>query len=185
VVTKKNLMPTWEPQELLNSGMSPTCVLLRHSLERCIQEKPGNEGQLRKFYMEGMDFFAKSMDRCKTGQDVMDFVEDWHHLLKGRKRVKTFNADEIGEAYDDYMRSQGKEIRMPWPERKKAVEEIEKTSRAKWEHKMATPEYNATLEIEKRLKKEFSDKGGDDVRSQPLNHLLRILWKAKDANLAT
>ena len=180
VVTKKNLMPQWEPQELLDQGMSPVCVLLRHSLERCIQEKPGNEGQLRKFYMEGMDFFAKSMDRCKTGQDVMDFIEDWHHLLKGRKRIKTFNESEIGEAYDDYMRAQGKEVRMPWPERMKAAKEIEKVSRGKWDHKMGSPEYNAGLEKERQLKKEFEDQGGNAFRNQPLNQVVARALKLPD-----
>ena len=183
VVTKKMLLPAWEPAELLGKGMTPECVKLRHALERCIIEKPKNEGMARRYYMEGIDFFAKSMDRCKTQEDVMDFLEDWHHLLKGRKRVKTFSKAEVGQAYDDFLRKQGKEIRLPWTEREKRMEEIERLSRDKWEHEVGSPKYKEMGEKVRQLKDDFDAAGGSDYRSLPLNQVMASALGLNDYHL--
>jgi len=181
-VTKKNLMPTWEPQELLDRGMEPEVVLLRNAMEKCIIEKPANEGKARRYYLEGMDFFAKSIDQCKTKQDIMDFIEDWHHLIQGQRRIKTLSADEVGQAYDDYLVSQGKKLTMPYAERKKALAEIEEISDSKYGKgwKYDSPEWKAVDEKVRALKDAFEARGGDEYRFMPLNQVIARALKVDE-----
>jgi len=172
-VTKKNLLQTWEPQELLDRGMAPEAVLLRHAMEKCIIEKPENNGRARRYYMEAMDFYAKSMEQCETKQDIMDFIEDWHHLIKGQRRIRKMSADEVGQAYDIYLVAQGKQLRMPYHERKKALAEIEELSDSKYGKgwKYDSPEWKAVEAKVRDLKADFAARGGYEYRFLPLNQV--------------
>jgi len=171
-VTKKLLLPTWDPNELLEAGCTPEAILLRSCLEKCIREKPENEGDLRRFYLEGLDFFAKSLDKCRTREDVMAFLEDWHHLMHGRRRLKTLSPDEVGEAYDHYAQSHGKEVRMPWAERKSRAEALKALREERFKHPRGSAGYSDAVAKEQQARADFDKDGGNEFRYMPLNQVL-------------
>lgn len=92
---KAKLLPKVSNDELLDRGCTPECVLLRRAVEKCIAAKAGDSLKARQYYMNGIDFVARSLDACKTGQDVVDFLGDWHYLGQGKTRRATYSKEDI------------------------------------------------------------------------------------------
>lgn len=132
VVTKKRLMPTWEPEDLLEQGWSPDGVLLRKAFESLIAEKPENSLESRKGFFEACDFVTSSMAQCRTAQDVMDFLEDWGQLIEKHRKIGTASPEQYLQWVDEYLTAQGTPPKMPWKERKAwgdRIEQFEKLAR--------------------------------------------------------
>lgn len=145
-VTKKVLMPKWEPEDLLEAGWSPDGVLMRRAVENLIVEKPGNSIEARKGYFEAIDFIASSMENCRTAVDVLDFIEDWKQLIQLRRKIGTLSHAEFMGITDAYLTAQGNPPKMLWPEReafeKKVKEAKTAYSKANYElmnHRAGTP----------------------------------------------
>jgi hypothetical protein len=161
-VTKKKLLPTWEPEDLLEQGWSPDGVLLRKAFESLIAEKPGNSIGERKGFFEGVDFIASSFDNCRTADDVMDFLEDWKHLGQKERRIGKMTPEEINEATDKYLTATGEPPEMGWRERKawdeKVFEAYTKYRQASYRDSNA-PETKKLLEEYQALAAEAREKG--------------------------
>ena len=93
--TKKRLMTDASPEELLDSGVTPGGVLMRKVVERCVQAKAGDSLRARKAYMDGITFLDRSLAQCITAQDVHDFIQEWHYLAQGKKKLVSYSRDEI------------------------------------------------------------------------------------------
>ena len=60
--TKKNLMPTRDVDELLETDFTPASIVLRRAIESCVQSKAPNSLLERQDYMNGIDFLSRSLD---------------------------------------------------------------------------------------------------------------------------
>lgn len=101
---KTKLLPKVSNEELLDRGCTPECVLLRRAVEKCIAAKAGDTLKARQYYMNGIDFVARSLDACKTGQDVVDFLADWHYLGQGKTRRATYSKEDIFRMRYDHVK---------------------------------------------------------------------------------
>jgi ribosomal protein L37E len=119
ISTKKNLLPKWETDTLLDDGWEPEAIVMRHAIESLVQNAPGNTLEARQAYMDGIDFLAKSLEECRTLEDIKGFLADWEHLLLRQRREATLSIDEAGKAVDDYFEHKlGKKPPKNYKERK-------------------------------------------------------------------
>jgi len=105
--TKKNLMPSTNVEDLLGADWTPAAIVLRRAIESCVQSKAPNSLSDRQDFMNGIDYLSRSLDGCKTGQDVEDLLHDWMHLATGKKRGKNYSAAEMEGIRREYMDGQG------------------------------------------------------------------------------
>lgn len=123
VTTKAKLYFVEEVDDLLEGGVTPAGVLMRRAVEVCIAGKPaGNSTPVRKAYIDGLDFVARSLDACKTDDDVRKFIQEWHYLAQGQRRVGDLKLTEElkAQTQDQIMLERGIEVKVPWQERAQA-----------------------------------------------------------------
>ncbi len=105
--TKKNLMPVRSVDELLEANFTPPAIVLRRAIESCVQSKAPNSLLERQDYMQGVDFMSRSLDECRTAQEVEDFLTDWMYLSAGKKRDKTYSAQDMETIRKEYLVEHG------------------------------------------------------------------------------
>lgn len=153
VTTKSRLFATHEVDDLLESGMEPTAIILRRALESCVGAKPSaNSLEARKLYIEGIDFVARSLDACQTFTDVEIFVNEWQQIAMGMKPVGVVSEDKAQweEVRDQLFIEKGLHVSVPWQERLRldeirdvAWEVYKNAAKGTEEWSVAYREYNA------------------------------------------
>ena len=104
---KSKIMPKTTPEQLLDQGNTPGCVLLRNAVEKCVQAKAGDSLRARELYVEGITFLSRSLDACETEQDVRDFLLDWHQMSRGFKTMAKYSDAEMDRMKFDYAERTG------------------------------------------------------------------------------
>jgi len=104
---KAKLLPKVTPEQMLERGATPGCVMLRKAVEKCIQSKSGDNDDARAYYVDGITFVSRSLDACKTEQDVQDFLRDWLFLAQGKRELARHSEKDVERMKFDYAKERG------------------------------------------------------------------------------
>lgn len=78
----------------LAAGYSAGAIILRDAIERQISAAPGKP-EWRQAYIDGIGFLSRSLDNCKTAEDIVRFVEEWRGLAEGRTIIGRVTTAEM------------------------------------------------------------------------------------------
>lgn len=186
--TKKYCLPTVDIQTHLEQGKTPGYVLLRRAIESCIQAKSGNNLEARQLYMDGTTYVSKSLDALKTENDVKEFLSDFYHLCKGRKKGPLLDKGQLGAIEDAYLTARGEPPKADWKERERIRIEYE-TAISKWRNLRYSAAYASGIEkarIDSEVEKARIDMDKLNVKnlevavSLPMTNIL--LWHLQKTN---
>ncbi len=111
---KSNLMDEINPAQMMAEGRDPAYVMVRAVVEKMIPQQPKIKSrEMGEYYIKGIAFLQKGLDRCETEVDIREFILEWKNLAYGMRKVAEVDrTDGIYKKRDEKLKADGYKLLM-------------------------------------------------------------------------